>query len=382
MKPLLSIVVPTKDRYKYLKHLIELINSIQSDQIELVLQDNTADNKEILDFFSQKEYSFIKYNHNTQPLPVCYNSDLAVLNSSGKYVCMIGDDDGITRHIVDCVKWMEEYEIEAVVPSSISYHWPDYISSITGNISGTLMYKPFSQTYKYIDSLCALNELKDKGFIYLGELPLLYHGIVRRDILDKIFRKGGTYFPGPSPDIANAVALSLIVNKYVRLDFPIVISGASKTHGGGIRKLKNKLAEIESVPFLPSNTSEYWEKNIPRIWTGETIWPESAIKALRYMGRDDIVEKVNFEFMLAKFISFHFTYKKLATQLSKDKIRLWVYILKISSSRYFKALKRMISHKFFQTNDGMMMVNKIQDIKEVADYLSKIKSEFSIYESK
>ena len=378
VKPLLSIVVPTKDRYKYLKHLITLIDSFNSKEIELVLQDNTVDNKEILEFLAQKEYSYIKYDHREKQLPIYYNSDLAILNSSGEYICFIGDDDGVTNHIVDCVKWMKKNEIEVVVPETINYKWPDYIDGITGRISGTLSFKPFSNSYQYVNPKTSLEDIMNKGFINRGELPLLYHGIVKRNVLDKIYKIGKTYFPGPSPDIANGVALSLLATKYGRLNFPIVISGASVVHGGGIRKLNNKFTEIKNIPALPKNAEENWEKNIPKVWAGETVWPESAIKALRYMEREDLIKKVNFEYMLATFITFHFSIRSLAIKLSKNKIRLWNYTIIQITSRYYKGAIRLILRKFFNREANKIIIRNINNIEQAAQYLSDLRPKFLI----
>ena len=107
MNYLLSIVVPTKDRYYYLKYLIELISSFNTSDIELVIQDNTYDNQEILNYLNEYLNPHVKYYHIKEHLSQSENSDKAILNSSGEYVCFIGDDDAVTRHIVDCVKWMK-----------------------------------------------------------------------------------------------------------------------------------------------------------------------------------------------------------------------------------------------------------------------------------
>ena len=58
---LISVVIPTKDRYKYLKKLISLIDSYNLNEFELILQDNTFDNSEIVHFLSQKNRSYLKY---------------------------------------------------------------------------------------------------------------------------------------------------------------------------------------------------------------------------------------------------------------------------------------------------------------------------------
>ena len=49
MNPKLSIVVPTKNRYKYLYHLIDLVGDLDTNLVELVIQDNSTDNTEIID---------------------------------------------------------------------------------------------------------------------------------------------------------------------------------------------------------------------------------------------------------------------------------------------------------------------------------------------
>jgi glycosyltransferase involved in cell wall biosynthesis len=378
MKPLLSIVIPTKDRYKYLKHLLLLIDSFNYSEIEVIVQDNTENNKEIQEFLDLKSFQYLKYYHNSKQLAVSKNCDLAIQNSSGEYVCMIGDDDGITRHIVDCVHWMSQNNVDVVVPSDITYHWPDFISSITGDISDTLFYKNFTKEVKITDPIMTLREIMEKGFINRGDLPLVYHGIVKREALDKIYLIGETYFPGPSPDIANGVALCFCINKYVRIDFPIIIGGASISHGGGIRKLKNKIADIEEIPFLPKNAKENWENNIPRVWTTETVWPESAIKALRYVGKEDLIDKINFEYLLATFIAFHFPLREMAIKLSKKKFKLFYYVANIALKRYFHGFKRLIMRKLFHISDGNIIIHNLNDIEQAQQFLLEIEPVFEI----
>ena len=56
--------------------------------------------------------------------------------------------------------------------------------------------------------------VKTVGRDYLdSKLPKLYYGIVRRQCMLDLKRECGEYFPGPSPDIAGAIAISKYVNK-------------------------------------------------------------------------------------------------------------------------------------------------------------------------
>ena len=126
---LLSIVVPTKNRYFYLKELIELVERLHSNKVELVIQDNTADNSEILSFMNEKKYSFINYNHIEESISMTENSDAAILNSRGEYICFIGDDDGVVNNILHVVQYMKEHDIDAVVPKKLEYNWPDFVDN-------------------------------------------------------------------------------------------------------------------------------------------------------------------------------------------------------------------------------------------------------------
>ena len=49
MTPLLSIVVPTKNRYIYLFELIKLLASFKRTDFEMVIQDNSTNNKQFID---------------------------------------------------------------------------------------------------------------------------------------------------------------------------------------------------------------------------------------------------------------------------------------------------------------------------------------------
>ena len=50
----------------------------------------------------------MKYYYTKEQISVKENSDLAILHSSGEYVCFIGDDDGVSRHILKVVKYMRK----------------------------------------------------------------------------------------------------------------------------------------------------------------------------------------------------------------------------------------------------------------------------------
>lgn len=377
-KPILSIVVPTKDRYYYLEKLIELIDGFHFQDVEMVIQDNTEDNSEIVKYLDEHPHDFIVYDHHAEQMPIYQNSDLAVLHSSGEYVCFIGDDDGVTKYILECTKWMKRNNVKIVMPAKITYSWPDSSGNYKKglNFAGIVKHKHFSGRIEKKSSEEALSERIKHGFVSRGGLPLLYHGIVKRSTLDRIYTKCGSFFPGPSPDIANGVALALVTESFYSVDYPIAFSGASKHHGGGIKKMKNRANDIDCVPFLPPNAKRDWEKKIPLIWTGETVWCESAVKALRKMGRDDLVSKVNFEYLYARFSSFHYPLRGMAYKLSNNKFELFINSNIGVIRRYCNAIYRMVRLRV-NANSEIIIHSGCNDIIEAVAYLESYPCSFN-----
>ena len=101
---LLSIVVPTKNRTKYLMSFIELVCGFGEKDIELVIQDNSETNQEIKEFIENNNYNNVVYNYDSRTMPVIENSDLAIKNASGKYICFMGDDDLLSSRLIDFVR--------------------------------------------------------------------------------------------------------------------------------------------------------------------------------------------------------------------------------------------------------------------------------------
>lgn len=370
---LVSILVPTKNRYPYLFKLMEVIESFQSKDIELVIQDNNEDNSMILDYFEKYgKRDYIVYDWHKESLPIYKNSDLAVRNSSGKYVCFIGDDDGVSKYIIDCCKWMQENDIEAVFPRGYYYFWPD--AHISERYKGSIKWSELDTKMVVRNSRQELNKLLSDGITTDGILPRLYHGIVKRSALDCIWEKCGSYFPGASPDIANGVALAFVVDKFATIQFPICYSGASKHLGGGAVAMKHRgTTDFKSLPFLPDNIEDIWYKKIPKVWTAPTIYCESAIESIRNMGQEDLIEKIDFEKLYVYFVAHYSYFKSLAYALTKNKVALFMGSVWIKLKYYLDGGVRIFKRKILHVNPdkGYYFVRNLDDIVAVNKFIEE-----------
>lgn len=337
-RKLLSIVVPTKNRYYYLKYLIRLVSNMHTDEIELVIQDNSDDNEEFLQYLKENEHGFIRYNYMKGQIPMSDNSDLAVLNSTGEYICFLGDDDGFTKYLLEGVHWMKDEGIEAVRPAEITYSWPDAPQGKSAEMS----HYSFTGKVTFVSAYQELIKVLKSGIQNRGNMPMAYHSVVSREALDKVYNVAGTYFPGNSPDISNAVALSLVVKKFALVDIPWSYSGNSAYKGGGVFARGNSAPAITDIPWFRPNVEERWCKKIPRIASGSNIWADSVIESLNKMHREDLVGLINFKELYANFIFSMTSESELAYSICENKFSLKCYALYTRIKRIITAILRRI----------------------------------------
>lgn len=124
---LLSIVIPTKDRYKYLSKTIKDLSKLNQDLVEIIIQDNTFKNTDIIEIIDHLPNKNIKYYHETTPLSQTGNSDLALSHSTGEYCCYIGDDDTVLPDILEVVQFIKQNHIESCICDVADYYWPDVV---------------------------------------------------------------------------------------------------------------------------------------------------------------------------------------------------------------------------------------------------------------
>jgi len=245
MAPLVSVVVPTKNRYKYLMKLIDLVESFNNSEIELLIQDNSDNNEEIVRFLQGRTLKSVRYCYCTDKMSMSQNAELAIKNSIGEYICFIGDDDAVCRNIVDCAHWMKENNVDAVRSLYVQYVWNEQEGC---NNTGTMLYdKNYGVHYRLLDPLVELKNVLRQGVPDFRLLPKVYHGIVSRRVLNEVYSIGGILFPGPTPDMSSAVALCFHIKKYAYIDYPVILPGMSKMVGGGVM---GKVLSLDEVSFI------------------------------------------------------------------------------------------------------------------------------------
>lgn len=364
MNPLISVFVPTKNRYVFLKEFVNLVEGYKDPRIELVVQDNSDDNAEIVVFLKSRALVSTRYFYSNEKMSMSENSNLAFSHCTGDYVCMMGDDDAVCRNIADCAMWMKDNDIDAIRASEVQLIYE-------GKGSDILYYEPVTPTCKWLDPEKEVKKILRKGLADFGNIAKVYHGIVKRSVLLEFMNNNNkkTIFPGCTPDMSGSMVASMNVKKFVKLGIPVILPGLSNANSGG---LSGQILTLNEVPWITQETRDNWEKKIPRIWAREFIWPESGSKGLRYCGRDDMLDKyMDYYMTRCRYMIMHKQHRKEVIATSPSKLKLFfafIWTVLTVGGRFF--FKRKVLAKLNHRMNGVYeYTHDCHSVAEAEKYL-------------
>ena len=289
---LLSIVIPTRNRQLYCMRAVRQILSHGWEQVEICIQDN-SDNNELEREMDSLGTAGIVYNHHPGVLSFVDNFSEAVSLAHGKYVCMIGDDDSVLPDLLPLLADMEAQQADAAIPAlNFIYFWPSANPILEGGEEGVLIAhlhdeKPVAPG-RCVNSREAVKRLLRRGVQdYTSlDMPRLYHGVVKRSMLEKIKEVAGNYFGGLTPDMYMATALSLVCNKVLRVQYSVTLSGICPTSGSSDSATGKHTGQLGDAPHFRGHAHYQWEEQIPAFYSVDTIWADTLFHALRDFGQD------------------------------------------------------------------------------------------------
>ncbi len=299
-QPLLSIIIPTRNRVPYAISAMRSILEISDPRLELAVQDN-GESRELEQWIQANlKDARLRYAYCAKPLSFIDNFNAAVELTTGEYLCLIGDDDGVNPEIMEAAAWAKSGNLDALaVATKTNYFWPGtpppfaFFTKLQG---GSLLILDFRCRLVATDGEQAMRKLvRDGGASYLRfDLPKLYHGLVHRRCLTAIREKTDNYFGGLSPDIFSSLAIACVARRIVVTDYPLTIPGICQVSASAVEGVMRKHSKrLEDAPHLRNRGEYRWCEYIPRVYTATTIWADSAVAALRAMGRDDLVRQLN-----------------------------------------------------------------------------------------
>lgn len=290
---LLSIVVPTRNRQFYALKTVKQILNVTEYNVQIVISDN-SENDSLNDMIKELNSNRVKYEYISKRIPGVDNYANGISMSDGKYVCCIGDDDGVLRIINDVVLWASDNNVKAIKPGvQASYIWPNTVELYK---TGCLSLDTVDASFKYVNPKKELIDFLKTGCIDFPGAMLVkaYHGIIRKDMFEEIYKRTGKYCGGLSPDIYLSVALSLVIEEVVCFNIPMTIFGACKKSTTGDSLNKVNYGKLEDAPHFVGQEYE-WSKKVPHYYCGMNIWADSALHALSDMKENSLIDLFSVE---------------------------------------------------------------------------------------
>lgn len=309
MKPLVTIIIPTKNRKAYAVSTIEACLSLGS-RAEVIVVDSSFDNALEVALKESNLLGLLRYIKTEHTFSIVETFNHSICDTQGKYVTCIGDDDFVTPAILEIAKYADAHKIDCVnFTFPATYWWPDFEHRRRGKVdAGTVSIQNYSCLVKPLDTKRALKESMSFFGGGPGRMPRVYAGLVASTLIEVVKNKYGAVFGGVSPDIFSSTLLAIESNNAVIYDYPVIVPGISGDSGSGKSSNGTHLGKLRANPYMAAFKDLVWDARIPEFYSVPTVWSFSMLKALECAGLE---ERVNF---VSLYLKCGLYYRKYSTE--------------------------------------------------------------------
>ena len=267
--PLFTVVIPTKDRAKYLHHTLRTCMMQNYENVEiLVSDDGSTDNTRDVVADAARIDPRIRYISHGEGVGMRDNFELALRNVKPGFVIALGGDDGL---LPDGIQGMHDV-LRDTGTELLSWPAPSYSYPTVNSANGQLSISN-RKGVKIVDSHQFLSR-QAKNLHYLSDVesPMFYvKGVASTRLIDMVRSRSvdGRFYSCPTPDGYSGIVLAGEVKKYAFSGKPFSIFGLSPTsqglgylsNGEQAKKASEKFfndiasrpmhAELASQPYSP-----------------------------------------------------------------------------------------------------------------------------------
>ncbi len=218
--PRFSIVIPTRNRARYLQHAIRCAASQVHESLEIIVSDNDSadETRAVVEPYLNGRTRYVNTGR-TLCMPDSW--EFALAQARGEFVTVLSDDDAISPELCD--------RIERAIGGSRDdlYQWPRhrYVLGWEGTDDTDTLYLPDLSGEFYAKSAAAMLDKWYGVCRYIKDSPMMFNCFAHRDLLARVRRRCGRVFIGMSPDVAAGVALLAHTRAYVYFDAALALAG-------------------------------------------------------------------------------------------------------------------------------------------------------------
>lgn len=352
---LVSVVIATHNRSRYAIDCIRSILEVASECVQVAVHDTSSDACELKSWASEVVDSRLRYAHSSERLSMTENHEKALRLAQGEYICLIGDDDTVSKRIVDVAMFAQANNIHIMTPPvKATYYWPDFRTKFYGDKhAGKVYLDNFSGEVTYINLSDRLELALSQACQGTDRLPKLYHGLVHKSIIEKIRQANdGVMLYGTSPDISASVSICLVGGKnYCEIDFPFTMPGGSAGSNSGRSALGKHKGDLKTDPHLAPFKNLIWPDEIPKFFSVETVWAHAAWETLKHSKSQDEFNRFGLSRLYALCLFNHWDSRRYtftawrasrqASQSNNTMLKLSVDFATVASSHVLSRIKRL-----------------------------------------
>jgi hypothetical protein len=231
--PLVSLVIPTRNRLAYLKAALQSAFDQNDDGLEIIVPDNATDDgtREYLVSLGDR----IKYTRSDVVLSMTDNWYRGLDMATGEWIIFIGDDDCIMPDFMASIRTLvpQVPHIEMITWDCAIYRWPGAAAD-----ENMFQFRVSGQAVSYQSA-----EILRSVFENIANIIApagLYHSITKRSVIQRIKNAWGEYRLGRVPDLGSGLLHLAFTDKYMHYPFPLTIMGFSKQSTGMSCKVGGK----------------------------------------------------------------------------------------------------------------------------------------------
>lgn len=271
-EPLISILIPTRERLATLRFSLRTALDQTTDRIEVLVADNaSADGTH--DFVASIQDHRLRYVTSGSRVSMSDNWENALRHARGRYLMIIGDDDAVIPGAIDRLIYdLNKNPYEVLV-------WPKHVYVWPGPKSDAYVEKlaPQSSPRRIDIGRLASRVLVRGGWGHYA-LPSIYHSLVHRRIPDEIRRRHGRVYHSTQPDIFMEICVPALADDAFDVGYSVTAHGRSAMSNGWVATRNEQPLQIER--FI----AEYGEYRIhPTLYPGIPIManltPDSLLVA-------------------------------------------------------------------------------------------------------
>lgn len=236
--PLISIIIPTRERADVLSDTLETILSLKNNNVEIIVCDNASSDEtpQVVTNYSDPR---LKYHRTTTRISMPQNFERGLQLATGEYIMTMGDDDFIIEENLNlALACAAEKECDLVYWFRACFYWGNYPDPKLASFFSI----PIGRRHFNVEPHTLLN-VTLRGLVGYYYLPSIYNSLCKRSFLKKYWNYlRGQYFPNyvVSLDIFSALVFCSMSPSVWFQQSPASVSGISY-HSNGMSIKHNGL---------------------------------------------------------------------------------------------------------------------------------------------